>query len=158
MSDRTGRALGTLSPVLYLENASGHLMLLPVEIGKGTDTARRLYEERYRHQGYDWREADTWAKVVKLQERLIEQETKILKHQGETMDRARERCRKETASNMRARMASADCDPWERDFIQNWLQLREDKRKGYLDRFTERNMYLAAVEFDNHRVEDRMGE
>jgi hypothetical protein len=134
-------------------------MLLPVEIGKGPEVARRLYEERYKHRGYEWREADTWDKVVKLQDRLIEQETRILKHQGETMDQAREKVRKETASNLRQRMASSDCDPWEREFIQNWLQLREDKRKGYRARFEERNQYLWAVEMDSRtRVEDRMGE
>ena len=159
MANRTGRAIGSLDPVIYFENEAGHILLAPQEIGHGLEVARRLYGERYRHQGFQWREAGTWPEVTKLQQRLIDQETAVLKAQGEKMDQARERARKSTASNMRQRMASKDCDPWERDFLAAWLDLRESKRDEYVKRFTERNLYLFAVEMDGKtRVEDRMGD
>src|SRR5580698_4199308 len=81
MPDRTGRALGTLSPVLYFENASGHILLPPVEIGKGDATARKLFEERYKPQGYEWREASTLWDVDRLQKKLQEQAQRELDHQ-----------------------------------------------------------------------------
>lgn len=159
-SERTGRALGTLDPVIYFQNASGHILLPPVEIGKGPVEARRLYEQRYRGHGYEWREAGTLAEVDTLQNRMVEQEQRILTHQGQVMDDAREKVRRETSSNLRQRMASGNCSAWEREFIQHWLNLREDKRKQYTQRFTERNMYLWAAAFDsnNKQVEDRIGE
>ena len=158
MADRTGRALGTLDPVIYFVNQSGHILLPPVEIGQGTGTARRLYEERFKHQGYEWKEADTLADVDRLQQRLIDQESKILQSRGERMDAAREAVRRETASNLRQRMQSSDCDPWERDFIALWLETRESKRKEFMQRFAERNQYLWAREMDaKTKIEDRMG-
>ena len=158
MADRTGRAMGTLDPVIYFENSSGHILLAPQEVGQGTQLPRRLYEQRYKHQGYEWREADTLDKIVKLQKRLVEQETAILRHQGQVDEEKRRRVHAETASNLRQRMSSSSCDPWERDFIREWLKLTEEKQKQYTQRFTERNMYLQALEFDSsHKIEDRMG-
>ena len=107
MADRTGRAMGTLDPVIYFENSSGHILLAPQEVGQGTQLPRRLYEQRYKHQGYEWREADTLDKVVKLQKRLVEQETAILRHQGQVDEEKRRRVHAETASNLRQRMASS---------------------------------------------------
>lgn len=157
--DRTGRVLGTLDPILYFINSSGHIVLPPVEIGHGPELARRIFEERYKPKGYEWREAGTWPDVQRLQKRLIEQETKILQHQGQVDEDRRRRLHSQTASNLRSRMASADCDPWERDFIRAWLDLTDEKQKMYTQRFTERNMYIQSVEFDSkHRIEDRLGE
>lgn len=157
--DKTGRAMGTLDPVIYFQNSAGHILLPPVEVGKGPGLARMIFERRYKSQGYQWMEAGTLHDVERLQTRLIEQETEILKKQGYRMDAAREACRKSTSANLRRRMASSDCSPYEREFIELWLQMDEEKRKKYTQRFTERNMYLTALEFDsnNTRVEDRMG-
>lgn len=159
MSDRTGRALGTLDPVIFFENEAGHVMLAPQEIGKGLEVARMLYEQRFKHQGYMWKEADTFDRVLKLEQRLIDQATKERAAQGERMDMAREAVRRQTSSDLRQRMASSDCDPWERDFIKLWMDLGETKRKEYVQRYTERNNFLWAVQMDSKtRVEDRMGE
>jgi hypothetical protein len=157
MPDRTGRALGTLDPVIFFENSSGHILLPGIQIGEGPSEARRMFESRYKAQGYEWREAGTWTEVQRLQKRLVEQETRILQQQGQVDAERRARVHRETSSNLRARMASGDCDPWERDFIAAWLQLREEKQAEYTKRFTERNMYLYACEFDaNSKVEDRI--
>ena len=157
MPDRTGRALGTLDPVIYFENQSGHILLPPVEIGHGPALARKLWEERFKPQGYEWREAGTLSEVQRLQKRIVEQEQRILDRQGQVDYERRARVHRETASNFHRRMASSDCDPWERDFIREWLKLRDSKQDEYTRRYTERNMYLQAVEFDsNHKIEDRM--
>lgn len=159
LSDRTGRALGTLDPVIYFENASGHILLAPQEIGQGINLPRRLFEERYKHQGYEWREAGTLPEVQRLQKRLVEQEQRILDKQGYVDEARRRRVHAETASSLRQRMASSSCSAWERDFIKYWLELTDSKQEEYTQRFTERNMYLQAVEFNsNHKIEDRMGE
>lgn len=174
MADKTGRALGTLDPVIYFHNRkkstlteggtiihlpNGHYMLPPVEVGKGTALAKQFFEQKYRHQGYEWCEAGTLRAVEQLQGRLVEQESAILEAQGLRMDNAREASRRQTTSNLRQRMISSDCSAYEREFIQLWLQLDEEKRKKYTQRFTERNMYLFGLEMDSGtRVEDRMGE
>jgi hypothetical protein len=157
--DRTGRALGTLSPVLYFENASGHILLPPVEIGKGDSVARKLFEERYKPQGYEWREASTLNDVDRLQKRLQDQAQGELNRQTERVSNARELARQQTRSNLYQRMTSSDCDPYEKDFIRYWMMLDDDKKKVFEQRFNERNMYLHAREFDSHTpVTDRIKE
>lgn len=169
MADKTGRALGTLSPVIYFEKTNGgitlqgiyherHLALPPIEIGQGPGLARAIWEKRYRPMGYQWCEADTLSKAQDLQQRLIAQETKILQHQGHVDEERRKHVHKQTASSMRQRMASSSCSAYEREFIRLWLEMTEEKQKQYTQRFSERNMYLQALEFDNnHHMEDRMG-
>lgn len=159
VADRTGRALGTLNPVIYFINGAGHILLPPEEIGHGPVIARRLYEERYKHQGYAWCEAGTLADVQKLQKRMVEQEERELKKQAETTWEGQRSARERVNSNLRQRMASSDCDPWERDFIRYWLQNREDKQTEFMQRFQERNQYLWAAEQDSKtQVSDRMPE
>lgn len=157
MSDRTGRAMGSLDPVIYFENAAGHLLLPPVEIGTGLTIPKRLYEERYKHEGYQWCEAGTWSDVQRLQKRLVEQEQRLLDKQHQTVVGSRDRAAEKVNSDLRQRMASSSCSAYEREFLQLWLQLREDKRERFESEFKVRNMYLQAVEFDsNHKMEDRM--
>jgi hypothetical protein len=154
--DRTGRALGTLRPVIYLEDAAGHLLLLPEEIGQGQATARELYQ-RYKARGYEWREAGTLEEVDELQGRLTRQEQLILDHRAKVADDHRERVRRRVASNLRQQMMSSACTPYERDFIQAWLMLEDNKREQFTQRWNHRQMYLWAREMDEStRVEDRM--
>jgi hypothetical protein len=158
MPDRTGRALGSLNPVIYFENAAGHLLLPPEEIGQGPAEAHRLYDQRYRSQGYQWREAGTLNDVQRLQKRLTDQEMRLREHQAEVDENAREQVHRETAARLRARMTSADCKPFERDFIRYWLEMQEEKRTKYTQRWREYNDYIWALEQDSGtKVEDRMG-
>jgi len=155
--DRTGRALGTLRAVIYLEDGRGHILLLPEETGQGQAVARRLYEERYKAQGYEWREAGTLDEVDRLQTRLVEQEQVKMDGWAERMLGIREKVFAEVGSNLRQRMVSADCTPYERDFIETWLRIREDKRKSFTAAWNHRQQYLWAREMDEStRVEDRM--
>lgn len=164
MVSKTGRALGSLDPVLYFEmrredgpQPKGHVMLAPQEIGHGPELAREIFENRYKPQGYEWREAGTLAEVDRLQKRLGEQEMSIRRRQGEVDERAREEIHRQTAANLRQRMASSSCTPYERDFIGLWLQLQEEKRTKYTQRWTEYTDYIWAREQNSStKVEDRM--
>ena len=158
MPDRTGRAIGTLSPAIYFENSSGHILLPPVDVEDGLSETRRLYDVRFKSQGYEWREADTWPALQRLQKRLVEQEERILQRQGQADYERRERRHKEINSRLAQRMASGSTDPWERDFIRLWMELRADKQEEFTKRYTERNMYLWACEMNsNTLVQDRIG-
>ena len=132
-------------------------MLAPQEIGHGPDLARKIFENRYKPQGYEWREAGTLAEVDRLQKRLGEQEMSIRRRQGEVDERAREEIHRQTAANLRQRMASSSCTPYERDFIDLWLRMQEEKRTKYTQRWTEYQDYLWIREMDSRtKVEDRM--
>ena len=170
--DKTGRAIGSLSPVIYFYNPSmttimigpmivrlgqGHILIPPCEIGHGDETARMMYEGRYKDKGYQWREAGTLNEVDRLQRMLVDQEGRILEAKGAKMDNAREIARQQSSRNLRQRMASGSCSAFERDFIRNWLDMNEEKRKKYNQRFTEYQSYLWAREQDSGTtVEDRM--
>ena len=174
MSDRTGRALGTLDPVIYFRNRNlktywpdkitkvdlpkGHYMLPPVEVGRGPELARMLYEKRYKDQGYEWCEAGTLSAVDELQDILTDQEERILRSRGERMEMIRDAARSQTRSDLRQRMISADCSPYERDFITLYLQMDDEKKKKWREHFMVRNHYIWAREMGSQtRVEDRMG-
>lgn len=151
------RALGNLDPIIYFENASGHLVLPPIEKGKGTELARMIYDRQYKDRNYEWKEAGSWSEVTRLQDRLVEQERKhaldIRDQRMASYDLAQARI----ADNLRRRMQSSDCTPYERDFCELFLQQRPDKRAQYEQRWTEAQNYLWAVEMDSStKPEDRM--
>lgn len=155
--DRTGMHMGRVRAVIYFENQSGHILLPPEEIGQGLALARKMYEDRYKHQGYEWREAETWSDVTKLQTRLQEQELKRAAEMRDQSMMSYDAVKARTAANLRQRMQSSDCSQWERDFIECWLQLQPEKRAKYEQRFMERQGYLWAIEQDaSRKVEERM--
>jgi len=97
--------------------------------------------------------------VDKLQNKLVEQENQVLARQCDRVVTQRDAVWKQIGSNLRQRMASSSCTPYERDFINYWLQMDSEKRKQFTQRFRERNAYIWAREFDSStRVEDRMGD
>lgn len=154
---RTGFALGNLRPTIYFENSSGHLVLAPEEIGQGTALARKIYEERYSSRGYQWKETRNLQEVDVLQKRLVDQEAKMYAARGFSEEVARQKLWAETGDRLRARMASSACTPYERDFIELYLRMREDKRKTYQQRWSEYHNYLWAREMDSGtKIEDRM--
>jgi len=159
MADRTGMAMGRLRPVIYLENASGHILLLPEQIGEGTAMPRKMWEERYKSKGYEWREAGTLSEVDQLQRKLVAQEVKERQHQANTLDRVNEEAHKRTASSLYQRMISSDCKPIERDIIRCWLDMQANKKSKWQAHVQNTISYLWSREQDERtRVEDRMGE
>jgi len=160
MSDRTGYARGSLAPVIYFENSSGYVILAPEQIGQGTALARKIYEERYRPQGWEWREAGANGlhEVDALQKRLIDQEVSKDRMMADKSSYERDVVRREIAERLRARMTSSDTTEFEREFIRHYLTLREDsKRDKYRETLKQHNYYLWAREQDSGtKIEDRM--
>jgi hypothetical protein len=152
VSDRTGFALGQLSAIVYFENADGEIVLPPT-----TEDARYFYEAHYRGKGYEIREAGTLAEVDRLQNRLVEAERRKNERAAEhdeTISAARWR---EVGDRLRQRMVSSATTPYEREFIELYLKLREDKRDRHRQRWLERVSYLFAREMDSGtKATDRM--
>ncbi len=172
-SEKTGRALGTLNPVIYFkmekdagsfigymsggQPPKGWIILPPCEIGAGGRTAKLLFENKYKDLGYSWGEAGTLREVDNIQGRLVDQEHAVGQYQGEQAYNSYSQKKDAVASSLRQRMASSSCTPWERDFIKLWLDMDPKKRDRYTQRFTERNSYLWAREMDEHTlITDRM--
>lgn len=120
MSDRTGRARGSLDPVIYFENSSGYVILAPIQIGEGSALARKIYEERYRPQGWEWREAGANGlhEVDALQKRLVDQELQRNTAMADKSSYERDIVRRQVADSLRQRMISAGTSEFERDFIR----------------------------------------
>lgn len=150
--NNTGMALGRVRAVLYYENSRGHLMLAP-----STESAHWLWKEKRNQfgqtlydQGYEMKEAGSWPEIQRLQDRLIEQENRenaavLEKHQAE-----REHARKRVASNLYARLISSATSDYEKEFIRNWLLLRDEtKRDKYRQALEQRNTYLWIAEMDS---------
>ncbi len=160
MSDRTGYKSGTLEPIIFFERQDGYAVL-PVYDAGCPEQARRVFDQRYKHHATEkwrWAETDgTLSAVDALQKRLCEQEDR---KNGQMIERhaiVRERWRKQVADSLRSRMVSADTSPFEREFIEIYLTLREDKtRDKYRQQLEHRHNYLWAREMDNKtKVEDR---
>jgi hypothetical protein len=152
------RKLGTLDPVVYFENSAGVIVLAP-----STADARYFYEwedrwgRSYKNTGFELREAGTLQEVDALQDRLQAQERAKLEaaaEKDEVLYRARARG---VADSLRARMVSSSTSPYEREFIELYLQLREEKRAKHRQRFLETTSYLWAREMDEHTLpQDRI--
>ena len=174
--NKTGYKMGSLSPVIYWVKVNGtvrvhgcqienHILIPPTEIGDNGALARSLFEDKrvpgrptYKEQGYQWREAATLADVQKLQRDWIEQEMKVKRHMGHYDASVRKRVHSEVAGRLRQKMASSSTTPFEREFIQHWLDMRETKQDEYTKKWEDLHFYNQALEFDsNHKLEDRMG-
>jgi hypothetical protein len=132
----TGHKFGTLSPVIYFERADGHIFLAP-------------YSSFPTPPGCIKHGADTLPDIDRLQKRLNAQERfqweREAHHEYETFDARQE----EIADRLRTKMVSGSTTPFERDFIEGWLKLKDEKkRKKYKDILEQRNMYLWAREHD----------
>lgn len=148
-------AKGNLRPVIYLQSSSGYLILLPQEVGHDESLARRMHKEKYPE--WEWCEARTWSEVTQLQKRLEKQELDEAMRRRDVSMAAYDAAKSKTRAQLRQRMCSSSCSQWERDFILHWLELQEEKRDKYEQRFAEHHQYLWAIEQDaNRKVEERM--
>jgi len=152
----TGFCRGTLRPAIYFENANGQVILPPEEIG-APGTAREMYERQYKHQGWEWREAGTLQELDRLQQRLTDQEVRKNQGRAAAAGMSRDQAFKVTGDALRARMVSSSTSAFERDFIREYLKMRDEKRPKYQNALTEHNYYIFAREMNTGtRVEDRM--
>jgi hypothetical protein len=153
--DRTGIAKGSLRPVIYFENKDHYVILPPEEIGV-VGIARSVYERKYKHEGWEWREAGTLGEVDALQKRLVDQEVRRDTAMADRNSEMRERLFRQSGAVLRQRMVSSDTTPWERDFIKAYLALRENRRDKYRDALMHHNYYIWAREQDSVKVDDHL--
>lgn len=105
------------------------------------------------------REANTLAEVDTLQRRL--QQATYARCQRELVrdEEAFAAAREAVRSSLTARIASAATSEYERDFLRAYIQLRDDKRAAYRQRFTCDRAYLEMRENDKPRnAEELLGE
>ena len=129
------RKPGTIEPVIYFRFPDGHLTLAP-------------YSDFPTPEGAIREGAETLSQVDRLQERLVAQERVEWEREVET-DAARFQTRMdEVRDRLYARMTSSSTSEYEKEFIKLYLQLRNEKRAKYQQRWLERTAYLHAREFD----------
>jgi hypothetical protein len=153
------RKLGTLDPVVYFDNASGEIVLPPT-----TADARYFYEgfrqasgKTYRELGFEYREAGTLAEVDALQRRLVEQDRRTSERDAQYDEARRGESWRHVGDSLWARMVSSSTSAFERDFIELYLKLREEKRAKHRQRWLERTSYLWAREQNSSTIpQDRM--
>lgn len=151
------RAMGTLRPIIYFENHKdpskplGYIMLSP-------ETNTPNY---YVPEGYETCEAGTLAEVTKLQKKLEQQEFDERDVELEAYKQQYAEARKEKRANLVKLMLSPDTDAHDRQFIEAYLQIREDRRAKYEQRFAERHAYLNILAFDENKAQaeiiDKLG-
>lgn len=149
---KTGYCLGRLSPIVYYQNADGHIILPPTE-----ETARGFHEYRgrdgnqrsYYDRGYMLKEAGTLPEVYDLQNRIVQQELKAAQATAEREAEVSEAAWQETGSRLYQRMISAKTSEAEKEIIRIWLSQRDERRRKHLKKWEEYNAYLWAAEMDS---------
>ena len=133
--------LGTLTPLVYFVNhrdpahREGYLLVAP-------------YTDCPTPEGYSREEATTLRACYDLQRRLQEQEIENWQRESaRDVSQLRERFR-QTRERMLARMASSSTTPFDRDFMEAYLQLQEEKLERHERTFECRAAYLHALEYD----------
>ena len=132
--------------LLYFRNSVGDISLPPTD-----DTPCP--------PGYERCEANTLAEVDTLQREL--QRATYLRNQQELMrdELAFASAREKVRSDLTARLSSAATSEYEREFIRGYLQLREEKRDKYRQRFACDRAFLEMRENDKPRnAEELLGE
>lgn len=95
--------------------------------------------------GYSREFAETLAEVDRLETILVRQLREDFEREAQLEESLFSQQRQQIVDDLRARMTSADCDEWEKEFIRLYLQLKDErKRENYRQRYFERTAYLWA--------------
>jgi hypothetical protein len=139
------RKRGSIEAVIYFRNYAdpahppGYVMLAP-------------YSDFPTPRGYSREGAETLADARKLQAALIAQESAQSQDEYFRDEAAFGRRQQEIRDRLYAKMTSSATSPYERDFIREFLRLRDDKKADkYSAIFEQRAMYLHALENDAPR-------
>jgi hypothetical protein len=124
--------------LVFFRDASGNISLPP------SDDTRCP-------EGYQRCEANTLAEVDALQKRL--QAATYARCQQERMrdEVAFAESRQRVIDNIHSRIASAATTQYEKDFLREYIKLREEKREKYRQRFACDTAYLELRENDHPR-------
>ena len=154
MSDRTGRAMGTLSSPIYFLRSDGKIDIPVFEEGN-PELARKVFESRrYKYhptEKWEWREDCTsLADVDRLNDKLVEQEMRQNEAMYQGHSQMREMIRARVASSLRQTMCSSSTSAYEREFIKLYLDLRDQKKRDkYGQELMNRNYFLWSREMDS---------
>lgn len=140
-----GRKPGCIEPVVFWRKPDGYLILAPYSSAPCPSDCIR-------------EEADTLHAVDLLEKVLQAQEARAAESEL-ILDLGRVERRSEIIrDHLYARMTSGDCPQWERDFIREYLKLRnERKRQQYAERH-RKLWYLYSNHYDsgNRRVDEEV--
>lgn len=133
--------------LLFLESRSGEIALPP-----DAETAYLTLKDP-RWQGWELREANSLSEVDRLQKRLQQAEYDRLQQEGERDLRVWQSRIDSVRSNLSQRAASSATSEYERDFIREWIKLRDEKRReDYKKRY---EVDMAAYSFFEQREFDK---
>lgn len=122
--------------LVYFESQRGEILLPPT-----SDTPRP--------RGHILREANSINEVHDLERRLQRQEADKHEQQLERDHDVTESSRREIRRRLIARIDSCATDEYTKDFLRNWMMLRDEKRREYYkNQFRCREVYLEALNFD----------
>lgn len=161
MSDRTGRAVGSLEPIIYFERDDGYCVLPCYDAGC-PEQAREVFDRRFKNnleEKWRWRETGTQLRDIdEFQKRLVEQETRRNEVQLHNHGIMRDAIRKSVRDSLYSKMVSSSTSPFEREAIGYYLDMRDDvTRDKWRTQIEASQCYLWAREQDsNSKVEDRM--
>lgn len=125
------RKPGCIEPVIYFRYRDGHINLAPYSDFPTPDDAIREY-------------ADTLDAVDRLEAILQRQEREAWEREAERDEALLDARRKALRDRIYQRISSSETDEWNKEFYRLYLQVSDDKKARYRQRFLEREMYLHA--------------
>jgi hypothetical protein len=131
----TMHKMGSLTPVIYFRRKDGHIFLAP-------------YSSFPTPPGCDKCEAGNLTEIDRLQDQLLSQERydwdRDAQHEHATFDARAEQVR----DNLYAKMTSAGTSQYEKDFIREYIKLRDERKREKWRTFHSKHAFLWAREFD----------
>jgi hypothetical protein len=122
--------------LVYFEGPKGDILLPPT-----SDTPCP--------PGYILREANYINEVHELERKLQRQDMDRFEQQLERDYNVTEAKRAEVRRRLAARIDSCATDEYTKEFLRNWMMLRDEKRREYYkNQFRCREVYLEALHFD----------
>lgn len=140
--------------LIYFINAAGDIALPP-------ETEGGVYLEWLRRMpGYEAREANTIGEVNKLQKALQRIEYEKLQREGVREEQVWESRLSDVRSNLSQRIASSNTSQYEKDFLREWVKLkdeqRRDKHRAKFEVDIAAKAFFEQREFDKPRTADEM--
>lgn len=130
--------------LIYFESQRGEILLPPT-----SDTPCP--------RGHILREANTISEVHDLERRLQRQELDRHEQQLERDHDWAEEKRREVRRRLISRIDSAATDEYTKEFLRNWMMLRDEKRREYYkNQFRCREVYLEGLHFDRPQTLDEV--
>ncbi len=131
-------------------NRRGDISLPP------STNAALAIKDRMAKRGWELREAATLDAIDRLQKHMQEQERRASERNLEHEENLLAQQRKSVRDRLISRMVSSATSAYEREFIQHYLMLRDEKREEYRKRFMQDQCYFEAREYDksSHHIRD----